>query len=333
MGPVDRRSIVHPLGRAMPPLRHRGRPAASIARQGATDSTGQRLDLPPPPQAPRPYRRLDAAHASTVPGASASTRATSSSRARLDQRRGGLDQAAPGAPPIARAGASISPAVPTPPRDPAVLPPPEASTADPSRRLDARARTAAAARRARPAAGRGEARRRQAPPMSAVDTHSSAYFRASVWTNLGDRYPKPLPGLHTLPGGLTCALPPLRHLWWRLRASDGRPRIPPRGNRQLKGIRSAEGRQTPNVQARHLHPCILLFCPLHTPALTPLPRASGGRKGSPTALQRSDSGGVPGSHTRQRRNSVYTLLSRVEMAAQCRRAARSWSTDRTSSGS
>ena len=51
----------------------------------------------------------------------------------------------------------------------------------------------------------GETRRRQAPPMSAVDTHSSANFRAPGWTKLGERNPKPLPGLHTFPGGLSCA--------------------------------------------------------------------------------------------------------------------------------
>ena len=71
------------------------------------------------------------------------------------------------------------------------------------------------AARARPQGG-GEARRRQAPPMSAVDTHSSANFRASGWTKeLDERNPKPMPGLHILPGGFLCAP---HNLSWRLRA-------------------------------------------------------------------------------------------------------------------
>ena len=60
--------------------------------------------------------------------------------------------------------------------------------------------------RAAPTGGGGETRRRQAPPMSAVDTHSSANFRAPGWTKLGERNSKPLPGLHILPEGLSCAL-------------------------------------------------------------------------------------------------------------------------------
>ena len=71
-GPVIHRP---PSGMGYATATTSGRPAPSTARQDATASTGQRLDLPPPPQAPRPSRRLDAAHASTVPGASASTRA------------------------------------------------------------------------------------------------------------------------------------------------------------------------------------------------------------------------------------------------------------------
>lgn len=52
--------------------------------------------------------------------------------------------------------------------------------------------------------GGGVARRRPTPPMSAVATNSSADFRASGWTELGEPNPKPLSDLYT-PETFSCA--------------------------------------------------------------------------------------------------------------------------------
>ena len=296
MGPVDRRSIVHPLGRAMPPLRHRGRPAASIARQGATDSTGQRLDLPPPPQAPRPYRRLDAAHASTVPGASASTRATSSSRARLDQRRGGLDQAGTRRHQAHRPSRVPAPRSHRPSRRPrAILP--SSRPRRPRRPTLAGASTPAPApppqldARARPQGGGGGPAATGAPHVCRA-THTLApifeHRGGQNWVNeTRSRCQASTPS----PEASRAPRTPLRHPWWHLRAPGSRPRIPPHGetaNRTQFGQPRAARRPISRRDACTLHFALL---PLALPPPdNPLPSAQEGARGA----QRRSSGPIRG---------------------------------------
>ena len=200
------------------------------------------------------------------------------------------------APSTARQGATALTGAATAPRDPAgALIPPQAAPGVPCGARPATTDSTHAPAAPKPASRSrartphtregGEARRRQAPPMSAVDTHSSANFRASGWTEeLDERNPKPMPGLHILPGGLSCAP---HTISWRLRAPKGRPRIPPWGNCQPNGIRSAEAAGHPNFQAWRPHPCISLFCPLHTPrtnaAAESIRRAQGELNGAPAA--------------------------------------------------
>ena len=114
------------------------------------------------------------------------------------------------------------------------------------RHLDARARNAAVACRA-PVCGEGGRSGGDRVPPCLRSIHTPApIFEHRGDNKLGERNPKPLPSLHTLAGGLSCdphthAAPP-----WRLRTPGGRPRILSRGNCQLIGTRSAEGRQTPD---------------------------------------------------------------------------------------
>lgn len=167
--------------------------ANRLARQAQARADGtlrvcrpRRSSIPPDGFALRPAPSTGGAHAARLAGLDG----TRNGKPRPHPARDGLDHAAPGAPPIARDGASIPPTGcqrldrPASTRHPRPCAskalPRRASTVRPRparppmvcggldrspgrvRRLDARACTAAAACRA--AAGRGGARRRPAPP-------------------------------------------------------------------------------------------------------------------------------------------------------------------------
>ena len=165
-------------------------------------------------------------------------------------------------------------------------------------RLDARTHIAAAACRARPAAGRGEARRPPAPPMSAVATDSSAKIRASGWT-INRVHETRSHCQASTPSPEACRAPraPARHPWWRLRAPGVRPRISPWGNCQLIGVRSAEGRQPLDPRPDARSPALGPFVPCTPLAQTPLPLHQEGGKGAPAARS-GPIRGVCRAHTR-----------------------------------
>ena len=152
------------------------------------------------------------------------------------------------------------------------------------RRLDARARTAAAAFRApgrRVGGGRPGGDRR--PPCLRSTYTPAAIFEHRGDNKLGQRNAKLLPSLHTLAGGLSCdphtpAAPP-----WRLRTPGGRPRILSQGNCQLIGTRSAERRQMLDPWPDARSPAFGPFAPRTPPAQTPLPEHKEGGKGTPAA--------------------------------------------------
>ena len=129
--------------------------------------------------------------------------------------------------------------------------------------------------------GRPGAYRR--PPCLQGDTHSSANIRAPGWTKLGERNPKPLPGLHTFPGGLSCAphtpATPLvaPESAWRPTAHTAMGQLP---IERISVSRGPPDAQFPGVAPKPLH---FAVCTLHT--LRPTPAAESMRRAR-TALQR-----------------------------------------------
>ena len=196
-GPVIHRP---PSGMGYATATTSGRPAPSTARQDATASTGQRLDLPPPPQAPRPARRTH---------------------------------------------------------------------------------------------GRGETRRRQAPPpcLRSIRTPAPIFEHRGGQKNWMNEIRSRCQASTSFPEASRAPRTPVVAL-----EADRAYRHGATANRTEFGQPKAARRPIPRRDA-----CTPAFCPFSPctpPARHPLPRASGGRKGSPTALQRRDSGGWPASHAR-----------------------------------
>ena len=204
---MKRCSVVHPPGWATPPLRHRGHPAPSTARQRATALTSQRLYLSPP-------RRP------------ASITVEVSHRRKRPRCGAGFDQAAPGVPlPVHR-----SPCVMAPRCGALVAPWPDAGT--PHRaRLGRPARPKASTCPNRPAVGRGGGPAATGGPhVCGRHTLQHQFLSIGVDTKPVNETRSRCRASTSSPKASRAPRTPLRHPCWRMRARWSRPRVQPWGN-------------------------------------------------------------------------------------------------------